>query len=261
MRALMRSIAFALLIGLGVCNLGACTHMPSKAEKAEASKAAAGSAYAAAIADAARPQADKDRDADRKPADMLTFANVKPGEKIGELLPGGGYFSRIFSKAVGPTGKVYAIAPVAQLGRFKAISDDKTDYPNIAVVTVAGAGFKAPEPLDLVWTSQNYHDLKNLPAPFDISAYNKAIYDALKPGGLYIVLDHSAKPDAAADVTSKLHRIQQDVVKKEVTAAGFTFVAEDNALRNPADTREKMVFDPSLRGRTDQFVMKFRKPG
>jgi predicted methyltransferase len=259
MRALMRSTAFALLIGLGA-SMGACTHMPSKAEKAEAGKAAAGSAYAAAIADATRPQADKDRDADRKPVEMLTFAGVKPGEKIGELLPGGGYFSRIFSKAVGPNGKVYAMAPAGQLVRFKAIADDKANYPNVQAVPIEGAGLKAPEPLDLVWTSQNYHDLKNLPAPFDINAYNKSIYDALKPGGLYIVLDHSAKPDAAPDVTNKLHRIQQDVVKKEVTAAGFTFVAEDNALRNPADTREKMVFDPSLRGKTDQFVMKFKKP-
>src|SRR5262249_52898555 len=107
MRALMRSTAFALLIGLSA-SVGACMHQPSKAEKAEAGKAAAGSAYAAAIGDAARPQADKDRDADRKPVEMLTFAGVKPGQKIGELLPGGGYFSRIFSKAVGPSGKVYA---------------------------------------------------------------------------------------------------------------------------------------------------------
>ena len=80
---------------------------------------------------------------------------------------------------------------------FKAIADDKANYPNIGLVTVEGAGFKSPEPLDLVWTSQNYHDLKNLPAPFDINVYNKAVYDALKPGGLYIVLDHSARPDAA----------------------------------------------------------------
>lgn len=256
MRALMRSTAFAILIGLG-----ACAHDgPGKAEAGKTA-GAANPTYAAAVSDAARPQADKDRDAERKPAEMLAFANVKPGEKIGELLPGGGYFSRIFSKAVGPTGKVYAISPAAMLTRFKAISDDKANYPNIEVVTVEGAGFKAPEPLDLVWTSQNYHDLKNVPPPFDIAAYNKAIYDALKPGGLYVVIDHAAKPDAADDVTSKLHRVRQDVVKKEVLAAGFKFVGESNAIRNPADPRDKPVFDPSLRGKTDQFAMKFKKPG
>ncbi|MEP7210649.1 MAG: methyltransferase [Alphaproteobacteria bacterium] len=258
MRALMRSTAFALLIGLGACAHDAAG---KPGDKATAGQVIAGAPYAAVLADPARPQADKDRDADRKPADMLTFAGVKPGEKIGELLPGGGYFSRIFSKAVGPSGKVYAMGPAGQLVRFKAIADDKANYPNVQVVPMEGGGIKSPEPLDLVWTSQNYHDLKNLPAPFDINAYNKGVYDALKPGGLYIVLDHSAKPDAAVDVTNKLHRIQQDVVKKEVLAAGFIFVAEDNALRNPADKREKMVFDPSLRGKTDQFVMKFKKPG
>ena len=257
MRALMRSTAFVMLIGLGAC---AHDGAAKPGEKVAAGQAIAGAPYAAALADPARPQADKDRDADRKPAEMLTFAGVKPGQKIGELIPGGGYFSRIFAKAVGPTGKVYAISAAAQLGRFKAISDDKTTYPNIEVVTVDGGGFKAPEPLDLVWTSQNYHDLKNIPAPFDINLYNKAVFAALKPGGLYVVLDHAAKPDAAPDVTSKLHRIQQDVVKKEVVAAGFTYVGEDNAVRNPADPKDKPVFDPSLRGKTDQFVMKFKKP-
>lgn len=221
---------------------------------------ATSAAYTAAIADAARPEADKARDADRKPAEMLAFAGVKPGSKIGELIPGGGYFTRIFSKAVGPTGKVYAVAAPQQLARFKPIADDKTNYPNVAVVPIdGGAGFKAPEQVDLVWTSQNYHDIKNLPV--DINLYNKAVFDALKPGGVYVVLDHVAAANAPADVTKTLHRIPPELVKKEVTAVGFTFVGENNSLKNAADAHDKNVFDPALRGKTDQFVLKFKKPG
>lgn len=247
----MRTLALVLLVGVA-----ACAHDPA----ARAAPPAATAAINAAVADSARPQADKDLDPERKPAEMLAFADVKPGEKIGELIPGGGYFSRIFSKAVGPTGKVYAISSEKQLGRFKAISDDKANYPNVGVIDVNGDKFTSPEPLDMIWTSQNYHDLKNIPAPFDINAYNASVYRALKPGGLYIVLDHAAKEDAPADVTGTLHRIQQSVVKKEVLAAGFEYVGESNAVRNPDDPRDQKVFDPSIRHKTDQFVMKFRKP-
>ncbi len=247
----MRSLALVFLIGVA-----ACAHDPA----AKAAPPMVSATDAAAVADAARPQADKDVDPERKPAEMLAFAGVKPGEKIGELIPGGGYFSRIFSKAVGPTGKVYAISSAQQLGRFKAISDDTANYPNIGVVETQGASFTVPEPLDMIWTSQNYHDLKNVPPPFDINTYNASVFRALKPGGLYIVLDHAAKEDAPADVTSTLHRIQQSLVKKEVLAAGFEYVGESNAVRNPADPRDQKVFDPAIRHKTDQFVMKFRKP-
>ncbi len=119
----------------------------------------------------------------------------------------------------------------------------------------------APEPLDVVWTSQNYHDLKDsFFAPADTALVNKAVYDALKPGGLYIVLDHSAENGSGIRDTDTLHRIDEAVVKKEVEAAGFKFVGESNVLRNKDDARTLKVFDKEIRGHTDQFILKFRKP-
>ncbi len=252
--SLMRSIAFAVVSAIVV---GCATAAPPAPT--------ASSAYiVSAVSDAARPQADKDRDVNRKPAEMLAFADVKPGMTVGDMIPGGGYFTRLFSKAVGPKGVVYGIAGAPREGQpapLAAITGDKANYANVTVVTTDFQTISTPTKLDLAWTSQNYHDLKNRPAPFDIAKFNKAVYDSLKPGGIYIVLDHSAKADAAADVTSKMHRIKEDTVKTEVLAAGFKLVGSSDAVRDPADTRETAVFDSNIRGKTDQFVLKFQKPG
>ena len=222
-------------------------------------------AVSAAIADPGRPEADTKRDADRKPADMLVFAGVKPGQKVADMVVGSGYFSRIFAKAVGPKGHVYAEVPEQIAGKYdsaakaKAVADA---YPNVTVVTQALPQFSVPEKLDLVWTSQNYHDFHNpgFGSP-DVAVLNKAIYDSLKPGGLYIVEDHAATAGSGLEATNTLHRIDPAVVKAEVTAAGFKFEGESAVLANPADDHSKMVFDPAIRGHTDQFIYKFRKPG
>jgi predicted methyltransferase len=221
----------------------------------------------AAIADPARPDADRQRDADRKPAEMIAFAGIHAGSKVSELLPGGGYFTRIFSKVVGPTGKVYALVPPrpanAPAGMpdfaapMNALAAD-TRYGNISVQSFDPAA-KSPELVDLVWTSLNYHDLHNRPNP-DLMPYNKMVFNALKPGGVYIVVDHVAEAGSGARDTSIFHRIDPALVKTEVTAAGFEFVGESNALRNPADPHNVSLRDPSIRGKTDQFVYKFRKP-
>jgi predicted methyltransferase len=116
----------------------------------------------------------------------------------------------------------------------------------------------SPEPLDLVWTSQNYHDLHNPGRNIDINKANKAVFDALKPGGIYIVLDHQSAD--GVDFDAQLHRIDGARVKAEVLAAGFQFVGESNVLRNPNDPRNIGIFDPSIRRKTDQFIYKFRKP-
>jgi len=219
----------------------------------------------AAIADSARPVADTTRDADRKPAEMLSFAGIKPGMQVMDLVPGGGYFTRIFAKAVGPNGYVYAYQPTELDHFFK----DKTppivaiaaEYPNVSVVRASVNKLVAPELLDVVWTSQNYHDLKDpLFTPADTALVNKAVYEALKPGGIYIVLDHSAPKGSGIADTDTLHRIDEAVVKKEVQAAGFKLIGESNVLRNPKDSRTVKVFDPSIRGHTDQFILKFKKP-
>jgi predicted methyltransferase len=222
----------------------------------------------AAIADPSRPAADTERDANRKPAETLMFAGIAPGQQIAELLPGTGYFTRIMSKAVGAGGHVYALVPARSpddpagtpdfSARIKALASDPA-YSNITVITEPFAQLKTPVPVDLVWTSQNYHDLHNFPG-LDITVFNQMVFEALKPGGIYFILDHSSEPGAGSSVTSTLHRIDPDTVKREVLAAGFVFVGSSDVLRQPADPRTVKVFDPSVRGRTDQFILKFRKP-
>ncbi|WP_421737496.1 class I SAM-dependent methyltransferase [Caulobacter sp.] len=221
---------------------------------------------AAAVSDPARPAADMVRDADRLPAEILTFAGVKTGGKVADLIPGGGYFTRIFSKAVGAKGRVYAYVPdeLTKMAKrepaVNAIARDPA-YKNVTVILNTLPNFSAPEKLDLVFTAQNYHDMHDkFMGPADLSAVNKAVFRSLKPGGVFLVIDHSAEAGSGLRDTETLHRIDSAVVRSEVTAAGFIFEGESKILRDPADARKVSVFDPSIRGKTDQFVYKFRKP-
>jgi predicted methyltransferase len=222
-------------------------------------------AQLAAVADKSRPEADVKRDADRKPADMLAFAGVKPGMKVADLVPGSGYFTRLFSDVVGPKGVVYSFLPseFAQFSKNKlpdSGSHPDPKRPNIVFLEAPANDFATPQKLDVVWISQNYHDLKDkFAAPADTAKVNAAVYKALKPGGVYVILDHLALP-GTPDATEKLHRIDPEVVRKEVEAAGFVFDGSTEAVRNPYDPHDKNVFDKSIRGHTDQFVYRFRKP-
>ena len=225
-------------------------------------------AIAVAVADTARPVVDRQRDANRKPVETLQFTGVKPGDQVAELIPGGGYYTRIFSKVVGPTGHVYAVTPAAApdapadspdfAARAKAIAADP-NYSNVSVVVEPFATLKVPVPVDLVWTSQNYHDLHNMPG-LDVTVFNQMVFAALKPGGIYLILDHEADQGSGARDTATLHRIDAEIVEEEVLAAGFVLVASSDLLRQPGDSHKVKVFDPSIRGRTDQFILKFRKP-
>lgn len=235
---------------------------------APAALAAPAGDIAAAVADTSRPEGDVKRDADRKPAELLSFAGVKAGQTIVDLIPGGGYFTRLFSKAAGPKGTVYAVSPPPQPpaegkpAKPDAIAALTADpgYANVKAVTLGPSGFVLPTQADVLWTSQNYHDLHLARLKLDVPATNKAIFAALKPGGLYIVLDHAAAAGAPLEVADTLHRIDPAIVRKEVEAAGFKYEGESAILRNPADDHSKIVFDPAVRGHTDQFVYKFRKP-
>jgi predicted methyltransferase len=222
---------------------------------------------AAAVADGSRPDADKQRDPDRKPAEVLAFVGVKSGAKIAELLPGGGYFTRMLSKAVGSSGHVYALVParladapadVDFAARVKVIAADP-NYANVSVVVEPFSQLSVPTPVDLMWTSQNYHDLHNFPG-LDVGVFNKMVFDDLKPGGIYLILDHTAEVGSGGRDTKTLHRIDPETVKQEVLAAGFIFVGSSDLLRQPGDSRSQKVFDPAIRGKTDQFILKFRKP-
>ena len=221
---------------------------------------------AAALSDPSRPAADMVRDADRHPGELLTFAGVRPGAKVADLIPGAGYFTRIFAKAVGPRGTVYAYVPdeLTKLAKrepaVNAIARDPA-YSNVKVVLNTLPNFSVPEKLDLVFTAQNYHDMHDkFMGPADLSVVNRQVFRALKPGGVYMIIDHAAEPGTGLRHTEDLHRIDAATVRAEVTAAGFIFEGESRVLRSQADNRKTNVFDPAIRGKTDQFVYKFRKP-
>lgn len=221
---------------------------------------------AAALDDANRPQADRDRDAARKPGEVLAFAGLKPGMKVIDLIPGQGYFTRIFSKAVGPSGRVYAYVPdeLTKIAKrepaVNAIARDPA-YRNLKVILRTLPLFGAPEKADIVFTAQNYHDMHDaFMGPANLALVNRAVFKALKPGGVYVVIDHSAKPGSGLSATETLHRIDPAVVRREVEAAGFVFEGESPLLRNPRDPLTANVFDAGIRGKTDQFIYKFRKP-
>jgi predicted methyltransferase len=230
---------------------------------AGAVSAAVAPEIAAALADPARPAADKARDEARKAAEVVAFAQVKPGDRVADLFPGSGYFTRIFAKVVGPTGVVYAAVGNAKESTPPAANPA---FPNIRVNTQSWNEFAPPDKLDVVFNSQFYHDLFNpqfnppTGGPEGLAKVNKAIFNALKPGGVYVVIDHAGAPGTGYSQMNTLHRIEEKVVKEELAQAGFVLEAESDVLRNPADPRTAMVFDPSIRGKTDQFMLRFRKP-
>ena len=222
----------------------------------------------AAVADSGRPEADTKRDENRKPAEMLAFGGITPGKVVVDMLPGGGYFTRLFAKAVEPGGRVYAYFGTQYDARLKTqgkdpdyqFSDLKKAYKNLGVIHGPLAQFVTPEPVDVVWTSLNYHDMHNKTYAMDVNEVNKAIFKSLKPGGYYVILDHKAAETAGGDVTETLHRIKESIVTKEVEAAGFKLVAEGDVLHYPGDDGTKRVFENDIRGKTNQFMLKFQKP-
>jgi predicted methyltransferase len=221
-----------------------------------------------ALADPSRPAADTARDANRKPAEVLAFAGVEPGDIVADYASGSGYFTRILAGAVGPRGHVYASVPT-ELMAFpnivKGLAETQAwavGHRNVTVIAASAlAAARYPERLDLFWIAQNYHDLRDpFMGPVDMMAFNRAVFAALKPGGTYLVLDHVAAPGSPANVSDTLHRIEPSVVRREVEAAGFRFVAASDLLANPADPHTAGPFNATIQGHTDQFILKFRKP-
>ena len=247
--SLIAGLAAALLLG------GAALAAPAYIEKA--------------VSDPARPASDTSRDAGRHPAELVEFAGIKPGMKVVDLLPGAGYFTRIFAKAVGPTGQVYAYFGLQYDARLKSqgkdpdnqFTDLKATYPNLGVIHGKLEDFVTPEKVDLVWTADNYHDmLTKAYGPNDTAAVNKAIFNSLKSGGTYIIVDHRAVKGAGVEISDKLHRADEDVIKQQVEAAGFKLEAESKILTRPNDDDSKRVFEAGEHDNTDQMVLKFRKP-
>lgn len=220
---------------------------------------------AKALADPSRPAADSARDAARHPGEILALAEIKPGASVVDYVMGGGYFTRIISGAVGPTGTVYAYQP-AEFIKFmpKYGEDQKTAVAALANAKAMNGPMTAldlPDNLDAVVTVQNYHDMHLKPFPVDTAAKaNAEIFKSLKPGGVFLVVDHAAVSGSGISAADTLHRIDVAAVKSEVQAAGFKLEAESPLLASAADPHTASVFDPSIRGKTDQFILKFRKP-
>jgi predicted methyltransferase len=225
-------------------------------------------AIAAAIADPRRPREQIELDANRKPAQVIAFANLKPGDHVLDFGSGNAYFTRIFSDVVGPSGRVYAYISTEQLSNCspkevagtQAIGHDPS-YTNVTVLTASLTHFRTPEKLDVLWLSLGYHDLHDsFMGPADIPALNKAFFDALKPGGVFLVIDHVAEFGSGLRDTETLHRIDPSRMRSEIEAVGFVLEAESDVLRNADDDHKRTVFDPVVRGKTDQVVFRFRRP-
>jgi predicted methyltransferase len=231
---------------------------------------AAGAEPAAPPAVAARPDADLKLDASRQPEAMIAFAGVRPGQAVMDVWPGRGYWTRLFSTAVGPSGKVYAYVPAEiagfksdPVGMAKAVAAEP-GRGNVLVISDPLAEQPPPQyqnMLDLVWTFENYHDFHDsFMKGADVDAYNRAVFLLLKPGGAYVIVDHAAAPGSGLKNTEDLHRIDPLTLRAEVERAGFVFVGQSKALANPDDPRTKIVFDPSIRGKTDRIAYRFVKP-
>lgn len=219
---------------------------------------------ASAINDASRPKADRDADFRRNPYKTILFSGVKEGDVVGEFLPGGGYYTRLLSDVVGPKGKVYALETTRwgddNLNSTKAVLSEK-GRGNVRFDASVFGAFNLAEKVDVFWTTLNYHDLHIAKyGVVDMAAFNKHVFDSLKPGGTYFITDHIANPGTTDEQTATLHRIDKAVLIREVTAAGFELVGESDALRKSGDDHTKSVFDPAIRGKTDQMMLKFRRP-
>lgn len=249
----MRRIAF-MTLAMMVPLLSACSrqHSPSADRVIEQ-----------AVADPARPSAFKAADPLRKPRETLAFAGVRPGFIVGEFYPAGGYFTRMLSDVVGPSGHVYAIE---NAGWNDSVNDDKAmlaegKWKNVSLDVKPFGTVGFPKPLDLAWVTQNYHDLRIAKyGKVDTLAFDRAVYAALKPGGTFFILDHQGPVGMSEPEIARMHRINRDDVIREVTSAGFKLAAEGNFLHRPADDHTKPIFDPSIRGHTDQYALKFVKP-
>jgi predicted methyltransferase len=231
-------------------------------------KAAEHARVADALKDPRRPADQMSADAQRKPAAVIAFLGLKPGDRVADFMPGEAYFTRLFSDVVGDKGRVYAVLSAEMERHCKPeefagthVVERDASYRNVRVSSLPVMKFATPERVDAVFTAQNYHDLHDeMNEGADVVAVNRAVFAALRPGGVYVVLDHVAEAGSGIRDTERLHRIDPAAIRREAEAAGFVFEGQNDVLRNPADDHATLVFDPSIRGRTDQVILKFRKP-
>jgi predicted methyltransferase len=219
---------------------------------------------ATAVAAPTRAAVDRARDPDRRPDEVLRFCGVSPGKRIGELMAGRGYYTEILSAAVGPTGEVFAHNSPFVLERFAAEPFgrllERLPLDNVTRLDAVPEKPGLPSGLDVVILIRFYHDFYW--QDVDRAAVNRAVLEALAPGGVFCVLDHHAEEGSGDRDVSRLHRVDAAMVKKEVLAAGFEWDGESNALCHPEDDRTWSIFvdDGARNDKTDRFLFRFRKP-
>lgn len=217
---------------------------------------------AAACACEARSEQERNRDAGRKPDQVLTFFGVEPGMRVAELQSGGGYFSGLLSAAVGDDGHVYAHNAPSSIARRKGVNPIEErikDYGLTNITPLVGEVVSPglPGDLDAVFMIMTYHDVCYMDV--DRADLLKVIHDALKPGGILGVLDHAARPGKGFDDAHECHRIEKCALIDEVTAHGFVLDGESECLENENDTRDKIPFEKGLRDHTCRFLVRFKK--
>ena len=246
----MRLLRCAFIPVLAAVLVAGCAQMPGQAPD-----------YGAIVAAPDRTDADRANDARRKPGQMLAFAGVRPGMKVLDLSAGAGYSTELLARAAGPQGVVYGQDSKASSEQARARFGQRMKAPAMKNVVRVVRDYEDPVPpeargLDLVTIFYGYHDLPAMGV--DRAKMNRRIIEALKPGGVYVIADHAAKAGVGVSASKSLHRIEESVLRREVEAAGFRFVAEANFLRNPDDPREERVF--ALKIPVDNFVLKFVRP-
>jgi predicted methyltransferase len=217
----------------------------------------------AALADSSRPQEDRERDASSQPAQVLAFLDIGAGDHVADLLAGSGYYTRILVSLVGPEGRVYAGNNPFFGGFFGEAFDAllaADGFDDVVRIDAPVDALPLPDDasLDAVIMSQAYHDL--VLGDEDRGEMNGTIFAALKPGGVYGIIDHAAAAGSGISATETLHRIDKQFVIDEVEAAGFELAAEADFLANPDDDHSTMIFAPDIVGQTDRFVLRFEKP-
>jgi predicted methyltransferase len=217
--------------------------------------------YAAIIAAPDRAESDRQTDQRRDPVKLLAFTGAKTGMTVLDMGAGGGYSTELMARSVGPTGKVYGQDAADANARAKERFEARMKTPAMKNVVALARPFDDPVPpgagpFDLITFYFAYHDTTYMVV--DRAAMNKKLFAALKPGGVLVIADHSAKAGAGVTVGKTLHRIEEDTLKREVEAAGFKLVGEADFLRHPEDPRDVIVFRPKVP--VDEFVLKFQKP-
>lgn len=261
----MRHAILSLVAALALGTAGCAAYGETAAVNAPDARAA----IAGAVADTGRPDAARSLDESRKPAETLAFLGLEPGMDAADLIPGGGYWTEIMAHAVGPKGSVVALQPEQFYNDGEAAAAWAAMQTRAQNISLARYPFEAftyeAASFDFAIMNLNYHDLYWVSEQYKIpytepDRFVAALYAAMRPGGVVGIIDHAGKGSDTRSLVDRLHRIDPAVVRADFERAGFRLEAESDLLANPEDDGTKLVFDPSVRGKTDRFLMKFVKP-